>query len=122
MQSAVDAEEWMREHIPEVSAGMLIDDPASSYVQSMRENEQHLLASVTGQEGPSTHLTVGDTRFEGRFAVAEIALALDDTGVDGHAGAVPHDLVRYNQTRFYRETPQCWLRTDPVPALWGQTR
>jgi hypothetical protein len=92
----------------------------------MRENEQHLLAAVTQQEAPNAQLAVGDTRFAGRYAAVDVELALPrlsdganvtaDVSTDKVFGGV------YRQTRFYRETPQGWLRTQPVPSLWGQPR
>jgi hypothetical protein len=116
LQAAVDAEAWMLAHEPQLSAEMLVDAATSSHVEWMMANERHLLAAVTGEDAPATHLAVGDTRFAGRYAAVEITLQLADMREEGH------DYGTYRQTRFYRETTQGWLRTQPVPALWGQLR
>ena len=130
VQAAVDAEEWVQEHAPDLSAALIADDLANRYVANMVEAEQDVLAAFAHRESPAFALRIQETRFAGPFAAAdvELALAYAAAGVDavhdldaGHSvAAVYHETFR--QTRFYRETPQGWLRTRPVPALWGPQR
>jgi hypothetical protein len=110
VQAVLDAEQWAQANDPELSASTTIDD-GSPYVRWMVFHEQHLLAAIAKQDMPCTTQAMGDTRFAGSYAAAEIML----TPCDAEDGATPV----YRQTRFYRETPEGWRRTAPVPALWG---
>ncbi len=114
VHAAVHADQWVREHAPELSAEMLVDSDASDYVEWMVLKERKVLAANSRVESPSAMLEIGDTSFAGNSAAAELTLTVP--GAQGAAGAV------YRQTRFYRETPEGWLRTKPDLRLWGPTR
>ena len=114
LQAAVDAEKWVQEHVPQLSAEVLVDSDASDYVTWMALKERQMLAANSRSETPYVTLEVGDTWFAGDSAAVEITLTVSD--VRGGTADV------YRQTRFYRETPQGWLRTKPDLRLWGPSR
>jgi hypothetical protein len=119
VQAAVDAEQWVQSHAPDLTAAVLADDASSKYVTTMVESERRLLAAVTQQEESfEVQLAVGQTHFTGRYAAAEVTLSIPARGNGGGPGTE----TVFRQTRFYRETPQGWLRTEPLPALWGEPR
>jgi len=111
VQAAVAAEQWVQQHAPELTAEMLLDNDASDYVEWMAIRERELLAAISQVEEPNATLEVGNTWFVGDHAAVELMVTV--------AGAKVGNGAIYRQTRFYRETPQGWLRTQPNLELWG---
>lgn len=66
--------------------------------QQRQPGEQALVAEIV------------DFALAGDRAMAQVRLT------DPESGAV------YRENRFYRETPQGWLRSQPAPKLWGESR
>lgn len=114
VQAVVEAGEWVQHEAPELSADVLVDDSASSYVQWMVTKEQDLLAAKANGHASKLDAHIHDLFLTGGTAVAEVIL----TGLAPAHGTPPV----YRETRFYRETEQGWLRTQPDPALWGALR
>ena len=122
VQAAVEVEQWLQEHTPELHTELLADDLASRYVTIMVEDERHLLAVYAQDRSPHAVLHIHDTWFAGRSAAAEVTVTLPVPQVGLATDRTAEGAIVFRQTRFYRETPHGWLRTRPDPALWGPSR
>jgi hypothetical protein len=71
---------------------------------------QQLMEMAQADVRPSVELAITEIELYGDRAMAQVRVT------DSDSGAI------YRESRFYRETADGWLRSQPVPALWGEPR